>query len=53
VIEKLASVEVKGDRAVNPPKIEKVTVRREALPKKAGSAPKPAAAPAPAAAPSG
>jgi peptidyl-prolyl cis-trans isomerase A (cyclophilin A) len=53
VIEKLASVEVKGDRAVNPPKIEKVTVRRVPLPKKAGTAPKPAAAPAPAAAPSG
>lgn len=28
VIEKLASVEVRGDRAVNPPKIKKVTVRR-------------------------
>ncbi|MFZ5894454.1 MAG: peptidylprolyl isomerase [Myxococcota bacterium] len=28
VIEKLASSEVAGDRAVNPPKIEKVTIRR-------------------------
>jgi peptidyl-prolyl cis-trans isomerase A (cyclophilin A) len=28
VIEKLASAEVRGDRAVNPPKIKKVTVRR-------------------------
>lgn len=29
VIEKLASTEVKGDRAVNPPKIKKVTVKRD------------------------
>jgi peptidyl-prolyl cis-trans isomerase A (cyclophilin A) len=28
VIEKIASAEVRGDRAVNPPKIEQVTVRR-------------------------
>ncbi len=28
VIEKLAAVEVRGDRAVNPPKIKKVTVKR-------------------------
>ena len=30
VIEKLASADVRGDRAVNPPKIERVTVRRGA-----------------------
>jgi peptidyl-prolyl cis-trans isomerase A (cyclophilin A) len=29
VIEALASVEVRGDRAVNPPKIDKVTIRRK------------------------
>jgi hypothetical protein len=28
VIEKLANSEVRGDRAVNPPKIKKVTIRR-------------------------
>ena len=30
VVEKLASVEVRGDRSVNPTKIEKVTIRRKA-----------------------
>lgn len=35
VITKLAEVEVRGDRAVEPPKIEKVTVRREASATKA------------------
>jgi peptidyl-prolyl cis-trans isomerase A (cyclophilin A) len=30
VVEALASVEVRGDRAVSPPKIEKVSVRRKA-----------------------
>ena len=34
IIEKLANSEVQGDRAVNPPKIEKVTIRRGAPPKK-------------------
>jgi peptidyl-prolyl cis-trans isomerase A (cyclophilin A) len=29
VIEKLASVEVRGDRSVNPTKIEKVTIKRK------------------------
>jgi peptidyl-prolyl cis-trans isomerase A (cyclophilin A) len=29
-IEKIASADVRGDRAVNPPKIERVTVRRGA-----------------------
>jgi peptidyl-prolyl cis-trans isomerase A (cyclophilin A) len=38
VIEKLASVEVRGDRSVNPTKIEKVTIKR-----KATTAAKPAA----------
>jgi peptidyl-prolyl cis-trans isomerase A (cyclophilin A) len=40
VIEKLASVEVRGDRAVNPTKIQKVTIKRKAMPgaKPAGSA---------------
>ena len=32
VIEKLASVEVRGDRSVNPTKIQKVTIKRKALP---------------------
>jgi peptidyl-prolyl cis-trans isomerase A (cyclophilin A) len=59
VIEKLASVEVRGDRSVKPTKIQKVTVRRgtvkaEKKDKPAGAgqsapaAPKPAATPAPA-----
>jgi peptidyl-prolyl cis-trans isomerase A (cyclophilin A) len=34
MIEKLASVEVRGDRSVTPTKIEKVTIRRDAKPKK-------------------
>jgi peptidyl-prolyl cis-trans isomerase A (cyclophilin A) len=34
VIEQLASVEVQGDRAVDPPKIEKITVRRKPAPAK-------------------
>jgi peptidyl-prolyl cis-trans isomerase A (cyclophilin A) len=29
VIEKLAATEVKGDRAVNPPKIKKITIKRD------------------------
>jgi len=33
VIDKIANVEVRGDRAVKPPKIEKVTIRREAAKK--------------------
>ncbi|HYO96893.1 MAG TPA: peptidylprolyl isomerase [Polyangiaceae bacterium] len=33
VLEKLASVEVQGDRAVKPPKIEKVVIRRDAAKK--------------------
>lgn len=48
VIEKLASVETRGDRAVNPTKIQKVTIKR--VPKKAEStasaAPSVSAAPA-------
>jgi peptidyl-prolyl cis-trans isomerase A (cyclophilin A) len=32
VIEKLAGVEVRGDRSVNPTKIEKVTIKRKTLP---------------------
>lgn len=32
IIEKLASVEVRGDRSVNPTKIEKVTIKRKAMP---------------------
>ena len=32
VIEKLASVEVRGDRSINPTKIEKVTIKRKTLP---------------------
>jgi peptidyl-prolyl cis-trans isomerase A (cyclophilin A) len=65
VIETLASVPVRGDRAIDPPKIEKVTVKRLAhAPKGANAAPstpkppatkpaapKPAAAPAPKPAP--
>lgn len=50
VIEALASVPVRGERAVTPPKIEKVTIKRVAKPASAPtgapSAPKPAA-PAP------
>ena len=40
VIEKLSSVEVRGDRSVSPTKIEKVTIKRKVLPaaKPAGSA---------------
>lgn len=45
VIEKIASVEVRGDRAVNPPKIEKVTIRREPAAKKPSSPGTKAAAP--------
>lgn len=52
VIEALASVPVRGERAVTPPKIEKVTIKRVAKPASAPtgapSAPKPAA-PAPSA----
>lgn len=57
VIEALASVPVRGERAVTPPKIEKVTIKRQAKP--AGAAapapagPKPDAAPTPGPAPSG
>ena len=41
VIEKLANVEVRGDRSVNPTKIEKVTIKRKTLPAaKAAPAPK-------------
>jgi peptidyl-prolyl cis-trans isomerase A (cyclophilin A) len=32
IIEKLASVEVRGDRSVKPTKIEKVTIKRKAMP---------------------
>jgi peptidyl-prolyl cis-trans isomerase A (cyclophilin A) len=38
MIEKLASVEVRGDRSVNPTKIEKVTIKRKAT---AGAKPAP------------
>jgi peptidyl-prolyl cis-trans isomerase A (cyclophilin A) len=38
VIEALASSEVSGDRAVNPPKIESVVIRRGKAGKKAGAA---------------
>jgi len=37
VIETLASVPVRGDRAVTPPKIEKVTIKRLAKPKNPGA----------------
>ena len=45
VIEKLASVEVQGDKSVNPTKIKTITIKRKAMPasKPSGSA-KPAAA---------
>jgi peptidyl-prolyl cis-trans isomerase A (cyclophilin A) len=40
VIEKLASVEVRGDRSVTPTKIEKVTIKRKTLPATKSAAPK-------------
>jgi cyclophilin family peptidyl-prolyl cis-trans isomerase len=49
VVEKLASVEVRGERPVQPPTIKSVTVRRSGKPptspKVAGSATPPAGAP--------
>jgi peptidyl-prolyl cis-trans isomerase A (cyclophilin A) len=50
VIEKLASVEVQGDKSVNPTKIKTITIKRKAMPasKPSGSA-KPATSPKPAA----
>jgi peptidyl-prolyl cis-trans isomerase A (cyclophilin A) len=50
VIEKLASVETRGDRSVNPTKIQKVTIKRVPEKKPAASASAaPSAAPAPSA----
>lgn len=48
VLSKLASVEVKGDRATDPPKIEKVAIIRKAQPKKAPAVENAAAAAKPA-----
>jgi peptidyl-prolyl cis-trans isomerase A (cyclophilin A) len=39
VVEKIASTEVRGERPTTPPKIEKVTIRRDASKKPAGAAP--------------